>query len=774
MRRDISQSIVQHGIAKTQENMQEGLARIQEDVAEMREDLHYIRRQAHTANQLSQDSYLQMPPKPRIFHGRDRFVADTVDALTNTDTERKPPRICIHGPGGMGKTAAAIAVMEDPKVIHKFGNECRFWVPCACASSPDLFIQLLYQGLRITRDTGKYLEDIIAELESSSLPRLVLLDNFETPWDPTEGSRESVENVLIRLSSVSQLSILVTMRANIPPSEQIIWIDRPLGTVDTKSSKDIYCDIHPAAKGKPMLDELLEELGHAPFAIQLLARLGNSSKSEPEALLKDWREDGPGILPLDGEMEDKISRSIRLSLTRKTIVKNEPANTLLATLAMLPAGTTHTRLDRWAPHLGGKKRAAIAALNDVALIVDSDPTDGGEVSISIHPVVRSYLQNSGRISPEVRDTVRDTCYNFVIEHQSSPGDLQFREKLRILSIEEVNVQSILLEATRHSSINNTPEIEKGLQALIAFAWYQHWTKPRTEVVIHGLELARKAQLDQHVAEFLFCLGSTLFRLDRYLDAIEVFTEARDCFRKLQNTVRASECSFELSELHQFMQDIVGAEEALNNSEGGQETSDLYAKARGELARGVFLWWSRSFAEALENLTVAKEIFESKEINRPVDAARCLHTIARSLGAMHRFTEALEAIDQALDIFKRHGPDNRLVDTLLIKSCLHFLLGSPVDVMLSTFEETLHRGQELGGPLPIAQALECFGELYARERKLQLAVEYYKAAETEYATIPGWQGDAHRCQMNCSHLENNMTEERWDVQRLSDWMILGNL
>ncbi len=215
----------------------------------MREDVHYMRRQAHTAKQLPQDSYLQMPPKPRIFHGRDRFVADTVDALTNTNSEHAPPRICIHGPGGMGKTAAAIAVMEDPKVILRFGNERRFWVPCACATSPDLFIQLLYNSLRISRDSGRYLEDVIADLESSSLPRLVLLDNFETPWDPIEGSRESVENVLIRLSAVSQLSILVTMRTNVPPSEQIAWIDRPLGTVDAQSSKDIYCDIHPAARG---------------------------------------------------------------------------------------------------------------------------------------------------------------------------------------------------------------------------------------------------------------------------------------------------------------------------------------------------------------------------------------------------------------------------------------------------------------------------------------------------------------------------------------------
>ncbi len=515
-------------------------------------------------------------------------------------------------------------------------------------------------------------------------------------------------------------------------------------------------------------------LGHAPFAIQLVARLGNSSKSEPEALLKDWRKDGPGILPTDGEVEDKISRSIGLSLNRKTIVKNAPANTLLATLAMLPAGTTHTRLDRWAPRLGGKKRAAIAALNDVALVVDSDPTSNdGEVSISIHPVVRTYIQQSGRISPEVRDTVRDVCYKFVIEHRSAPGDLQFREKLRIISIEEVNIQSILLEATRYSSDKSTPELEKELEALLAFAWYQHYTKPRTEVVIHGLELARKAQLDQHIVEFLYCLGSTLFRLDKYPDAIDVLTEARDVFRGLQDLVRASECSSEISDLHRYMHDKAGAEEALRVSEEDQGM-DRYAGARSKLSRGEFLRSFRMFPEALVNFKAAKDIFEN-ELDRQTHTARCLQGMARAFGAVGRYEEAFEAVDQSLSIAKRLGPDNLLVETLLVKSYLHFIVDSPVDVVLLTLKDVLQRSQDLGRPLAIAEALECYGQLYARERKLKLAVEYYIAAEAEYATLPGpgMNLHAHRCRMNLKLLENDTTEARWDVKRLSDIMMSGH-
>lgn len=115
----------------------------------------------------------------------------------------------------------------------------------------------------------------------------MLLDNFETPWDPIEGTKEDVEKILHSLSSLSQLSILVTMRTNIPPSEEIDSVDKPLDAVDPETSKKIYCAIDPRAAGKPKLVELLEELSHMPFAVRLVATLGKSSKSTPEALLKN-------------------------------------------------------------------------------------------------------------------------------------------------------------------------------------------------------------------------------------------------------------------------------------------------------------------------------------------------------------------------------------------------------------------------------------------------------------------------------------------------------
>jgi tetratricopeptide (TPR) repeat protein len=748
--------------------------RVQETMGAMQNSMGALIRQAHTAIHTSSR---QMPPKPSIFYGRDQFVEDIAKILSSASAGPKPPRICIHGPGGMGKTSAAITVMEHPDIKNKFTENDRFWVPCVSATSPDILLHILYLNLRISRDTGDYLSDIMTELQSSPAPRLMLLDNFETPWDPIERTREDVEKILHSLSALSQLSILVTMRTNIPPSEEIDWVDKPLDAVDPGTSKKIYCAIDSRAEGKQKLDELLVELSHMPFAIRLVATLGKRSKSTPEALLKDWHKHGPGMLSSDGSVEDSISRSIGLSMNSKTIAKNVPARTLLATLAMLPAGTTHSRLDWWIPELGNnKRRVAITALNNVALVVDTE-LDDSEVVISLLPVVQSYMQHGSHIPATVCDNVRNACYKLVLEHKSSPGDPTFKNDLLILSSEQMNIQSILLDASRTADVNttnatpspNVPDIRKVLEVLVAFCWYQHWTKPRTEVIEHTLKLAHEAGLEEFIAECLFCLGSTFFRLDRYKDAENSYAKARDYFKKLSNVVRASECSFEIVGLSDYIGNTSMAEEALGSVSEEDMNADAYLRAGSKMARGKFCWRIGQYAQALKHLTAAKEAFETKEINRPVDAAFCLHSISRVFASMGRIQDAVKAVDHCLDIYEKTGPDNRLAETLLVKDYILLKAHAAGDQVLPTLQRTLQKSQELGRPLAIAQALELLGEFHVGERDVCSAIDYYQAAQKQYETIDGAQSNIGRCQYNCNQLVLMEVDPdlEWQGLKLSD-------
>jgi len=64
-----------------------------------------------------------MPLKPAIFFGRDELVKKT-SKLLSLETAF---HICLLGPGGMGKTSIALAIVESPLVQAKFQEEHRMW-----------------------------------------------------------------------------------------------------------------------------------------------------------------------------------------------------------------------------------------------------------------------------------------------------------------------------------------------------------------------------------------------------------------------------------------------------------------------------------------------------------------------------------------------------------------------------------------------------------------------------------------------------------------------
>jgi hypothetical protein len=168
-----------------------------------------------------------MPLIPIIFHGRDEVVAQIVGLLST----RNSTHIAILGHGGMGKTSVALAVVEHPTIVEKYENG-RFWVPCIEASSASRFLDILAASLRITQTTNDRLADVLAELKTRSGPQLILLDNFETPWN-LPGSRPKIDHAICALASIPHVALLITMRSNGPPSQKIKWA----------SSRGLYCQL---------------------------------------------------------------------------------------------------------------------------------------------------------------------------------------------------------------------------------------------------------------------------------------------------------------------------------------------------------------------------------------------------------------------------------------------------------------------------------------------------------------------------------------------------
>ncbi|KAG8806568.1 hypothetical protein FRC19_007167, partial [Serendipita sp. 401] len=453
---------------------------------------------------------LEEMPIPIHLYGRDAVVSRIAQTLTT-----KPgPRVGILGAGGMGKTSVAVAVMESEIVGTKYRESHRFWVPCVGVTSPITFLQILSKSLRVSQDTGAPLKDILYSLKSTPEPRLILLDNLETamslPEVVSDGGRLSAEGIINQLARIPHVSIVVTIRSNTLPSDTIAWELVPLGGVAREDARAIFTSICPAAANHYALDSLLEALGYMPYAVTLMAKQAVKSFVSPDELLDEWKRSGTKTL--SGDLRLKMNRSIELSVESQVMIENPNAQKLLALLSKLPSGTNQRHLKWWAQTVEHIP-SAIATLNDTALITQrqegvSSPT------FFVLPVVQTYLHENLRYkSPEVGRLVIEACCRFVLDHKSSPDDREFKVHIQELDIEKTNILSILL------GVNPETLLELGLahnasvvlEAMLAFSWYQFWTKPNPDLLNHLLEVASSLNSGgeptlRHIAEAHFCLG----------------------------------------------------------------------------------------------------------------------------------------------------------------------------------------------------------------------------------------------------------------------------
>ena len=103
----------------------------------------------------------EMPLKPEIFHGRDDMVEGIAKLLLLEETSR----VCILGPGGMGKTSVSLAVVELPLIKEQFPGGNIVWMPCIEATSATL-LKIMSIQLQIPGDKEVTLDKIISELNT--------------------------------------------------------------------------------------------------------------------------------------------------------------------------------------------------------------------------------------------------------------------------------------------------------------------------------------------------------------------------------------------------------------------------------------------------------------------------------------------------------------------------------------------------------------------------------------------------------------------------------
>ncbi|KAF7351487.1 hypothetical protein MSAN_01581000 [Mycena sanguinolenta] len=281
----------------------------------------------------SSNSLFILPSKPQIFHGRQAELEHVVTVLN-----REFARIAILGPGGIGKTSLARAVMHHPDVVAKYKS--RYYVPCDSASTSLEIAAAIaaYLELKPGRDLRKPVLQSLGKRPSA----LLILDNLETAWDPMD-SRSDIEEFLSQLTNLPQMALMITMRGAERPAK-VEWTRpflQPLAPLSPEAARQTFEDIADNFHDPTIVNQLLSLTDNIPLAVSLIAHLVDYEDSS--SVLTRWNTEKTSMLSAGNSRGSNMDASIRISLSSPRLTL-PGAMDLLGLLSLLPDGLSDVDL----------------------------------------------------------------------------------------------------------------------------------------------------------------------------------------------------------------------------------------------------------------------------------------------------------------------------------------------------------------------------------------------------------------------------------------------
>ncbi|KAJ7041797.1 hypothetical protein C8F04DRAFT_1230249 [Mycena alexandri] len=289
----------------------------------------------YSGSYTSSNSISLLPAEPKIFHGRESELADILELFS-----QGTPRIAILGAGGMGKTSLAVAVLHHSKVSMKF-HPNRFFVACDTATSK---VELANQiGAHLGLKPGNDLTQAVIKHLSSASSSLLILDNFETLWEPAE-ARKEIEEFLALLADITSLALMITMRGAERPSK-VQWTRPflpPLQRLAQDAAQKMFIDIADDRHSMEEVDQVLGLTDNMPLSINLLAHLVDAEGCIE--ILSRWEIEKTSLISEGHDRRSNLELSISLSLASPRITSMPRCRDLLGLLSILPEGLSDVEL----------------------------------------------------------------------------------------------------------------------------------------------------------------------------------------------------------------------------------------------------------------------------------------------------------------------------------------------------------------------------------------------------------------------------------------------
>lgn len=208
-----------------------------------------------------------LPRVPRHFYGREKQIDAAVAVLTAS----APGKVAILGAAGIqvlsdrvlllrnrcfagiGKTSIASMVLYDQRIVDCFGDR-RYFIACDAAGGKDELLTAIAGPLGLQGD--KLQKKILDMFGDSPHRSILVLDNFESPWEATDASKKEVESFLASLSMLGNLALVLTMRGSERPAG-VQWSRPflpPLSPLDVQSARQAFLALSDCVEDDPWID----------------------------------------------------------------------------------------------------------------------------------------------------------------------------------------------------------------------------------------------------------------------------------------------------------------------------------------------------------------------------------------------------------------------------------------------------------------------------------------------------------------------------------------